>query len=423
MKSDILACISANKSDGISLKKLKKECMGDDMTSLSEHAEAKKKFKKAFDFLVSNEVIMEDANGKVVLFDANAAVGEKEEKKAKKEKKDKKDKKEKRARAESDMSNSNSNSNNNNNSSDNADETQPAGYEEEQLAKKPKWEKGPAKEGKKDKKNKEASKFSGGGKDEYGEEKEKVPLIESGQVGDRYELSSNGEQAWRQGTLPQEYLETNPDGITRLFCGNLKLDVTEEALMELMPGITYIRWQKDKVTKAFYGSTFLELKDPRAAAQAVAMDGNKFMGRPLKIYYCPPRPGVTWPPVAGTAGNSAYKEAAGGNYADAYKRDSNGLDPTNIGRGYSQRAKTSRPPGCKKLYAGNLAYTIDDDVMVIFFKDCGEMVGLRWLTKKDTGEFRGCGFVEFSSPQEAEAAMLLDGEELLGRPIRLDWTA
>ena len=50
------------------------------------------------------------------------------------------------------------------------------------------------------------------------------------------------------------------------------------------------------------------------------------------------------------------------------------------------------------------------------------MVGLRWLTKKDTGEFRGCAFVEFGTPEEAEAAMLLDGEELLGRPIRLDWT-
>ena len=78
--------------------------------------------------------------------------------------------------------------------------------------------------------------------------------------------------------------------------------------------------------------------------------------------------------------------------------------------------------GCKKLFAGNLAYTIDDTTMVDFFKDCGTLVGLRWLTHKDTEEFRGCGFVEFSNSDEAEAAMALDGTMLLGRPIRLDWT-
>ncbi len=60
--------------------------------------------------------------------------------------------------------------------------------------------------------------------------------------------------------------------------------------------------------------------------------------------------------------------------------------------------------------------------MIDFFKDCGTLVGLRWLTHKDTEEFRGCGFVEFSNSDEAEAGMALDGTMLLGRPIRLDWT-
>ena len=29
------------------------------------------------------------------------------------------------------------------------------------------------------------------------------------------------------------------------------------------------------------------------------MDKQKLLGRPLKIYYCPPRPGDVWPPEAG----------------------------------------------------------------------------------------------------------------------------
>ena len=34
------------------------------------------------------------------------------------------------------------------------------------------------------------------------------------------------------------------------------------------------------------------------------------------------------------------------------------------------------------IIPGNLAYTIDDEAMVEFFKDCGTLVGLRWLTHK-----------------------------------------
>lgn len=35
---------------------------------------------------------------------------------------------------------------------------------------------------------------------------------------------------------------------------------------------------------------------------------------------------------------------------------------------------------------------------------------------------QGAGYVEFATAAEADAAMKLDGKELLGRNIRLDWT-
>lgn len=110
------------------------------------------------------------------------------------------------------------------------------------------------------------------------------------------DLSRNGEQAWRDGLLSQEYLASNPDGITRLFVGNLNRKITEEELRACIEGITHIKWITDKQTREFYGSTFLELKDAKCAAVAVQKDKSKFMGRPLKIYYCPPRPGDIWPP-------------------------------------------------------------------------------------------------------------------------------
>ena len=169
--------------------------------------------------------------------------------------------------------------------------------------------------------------------------------------------------------------------ITRLFCGNLNKKVTEEELKKCISGITHIKWITDKETGEFYGSSFLELKDPEAAAAAVLQDKSKFMGRyiyfssillptyylsalflrPLKIFYCPPKPGDVWPPKAG-------------------QREGNNGPP--------RRLKSEKPPGCRKLFAGNLSYNIDDDTMMEFFKDCGKLVGLRWLEHKDSGEFK-----------------------------------
>ena len=120
------------------------------------------------------------------------------------------------------------------------------------------------------------------------------------------ELWKNGEQYWRDGTLDQDYLLNNPDKygfllyyelfqcydvwctlrnyrvlprITRLFCGNLNRKVTEEDLQACISNITYIKWITDKQTGEFYGTSYLEMKDPASAAAAVAQDKSKFMGR------------------------------------------------------------------------------------------------------------------------------------------------
>ncbi|CAM9824276.1 unnamed protein product [Ectocarpus fasciculatus] len=207
------------------------------------------------------------------------------------------------------------------------------------------------------------------------------------------ELWKDGEKAWKDGTLNYEYLCNNPDNITRVFCGNLNLKITEEDLNSAISGITFIKWMTDKQTRKFYGSTFLEMKDPKAAADAVALDKTKLLGRPLKVYYCPPRPGDVWPPV-------------------------------NDGRGGSSKPTAKiqeKPEGCRKLFMGNMSYEIDDDTIIEFFKPAGVLTGLRWLTRKDTGEFRGCGYCEFGTTEEADKAIKLNGVELLGRPVRLDW--
>lgn len=83
--------------------------------------------------------------------------------------------------------------------------------------------------------------------------------------------------------------------------------------------------------------------------------GTKFLGRPLKIYFCPPKPGDIWPPI-----HQSSREQTG------------------VSKAFEKKPKTPKPIGCKKLFIGNLSYEIDDDLVVEFFKSCGELVGLRW---------------------------------------------
>lgn len=191
------------------------------------------------------------------------------------------------------------------------------------------------------------------------------------------DLWKNGERYWKEGLFDTEYLQTNPDGITRLFCGNLNKKITEDELHSCLPGITYIKWITDKETGEFYGSSFLEMQDPASAAAAVMKDGSKFMGRPLKIYYCPPKPGAKWPPHA----PSTKPETS----APSTAKSNNSGGGKGGGREFP---KSEKPEGCRKLFAGNLSYEIDDDTMVDFFKECGTIIGLRWLSHKDSGDFK-----------------------------------
>ena len=47
--------------------------------------------------------------------------------------------------------------------------------------------------------------------------------------------------------------------------------------------------------------------------------------------------------------------------------------------------------------------------------------GVRWLNDKATGEFKGVGFVSFDATEDVDKGVTLGGEQLDGRPIRLDY--
>jgi RNA recognition motif-containing protein len=74
----------------------------------------------------------------------------------------------------------------------------------------------------------------------------------------------------------------------------------------------------------------------------------------------------------------------------------------------------------KKLYVGNLPYSVDDQSLEEFFAQAGAVESAKVITDRETGRSKGFGFVEMATPEEAEGAIQkLNGQDLDGRPVRV----
>ncbi|MDP8227766.1 RNA-binding protein [bacterium] len=69
----------------------------------------------------------------------------------------------------------------------------------------------------------------------------------------------------------------------------------------------------------------------------------------------------------------------------------------------------------KKLYVGNLDYSVTKEALSELFAEFGEVVEVTII------EGKGFGFVEMSEPSEAESAMSdLNGKDFKGRSLKVD---
>ncbi len=71
-----------------------------------------------------------------------------------------------------------------------------------------------------------------------------------------------------------------------------------------------------------------------------------------------------------------------------------------------------------KLFVGNLPYTMTESDLQEMFASHGAIESVAVITDRDTGRSKGFGFVEFSSDDEANAAIeALNNSEVQGRRI------
>jgi nucleolin len=185
----------------------------------------------------------------------------------------------------------------------------------------------------------------------------------------------------------------------RCFVGNLPFAITEVKLVEHFrkagAAVADVFWVTDKQTQKFYGSSFVTFETPTGAQNAIAKPG-KILGRPIRVELCPAK--ITGPSTLRDRKKNAMKT--------------------------QQPVRTElseKPDGCRTVYLGNLNYHIDDDKCREFFKADGEIVKFRWLTHKDTGNFKGAGYAEFAEEAGVDRAVLRNGTIFMGRPVRIDY--
>jgi len=74
-----------------------------------------------------------------------------------------------------------------------------------------------------------------------------------------------------------------------------------------------------------------------------------------------------------------------------------------------------------KLYVGNLSYSVRDEDLQQQFSAFGSVQSAKVMMDRDTGRSKGFGFVEMSSPAEAEAAIQgLNGKNFGGRDLTVN---
>jgi RNA recognition motif-containing protein len=75
----------------------------------------------------------------------------------------------------------------------------------------------------------------------------------------------------------------------------------------------------------------------------------------------------------------------------------------------------------KKLYVGNLEYSVSDSDLQKMFEPHGTVQSAQIVMDRDTGRSKGFGFVEMGNDQEAQAAIkALNGQQMGGRALTVN---
>ena len=74
----------------------------------------------------------------------------------------------------------------------------------------------------------------------------------------------------------------------------------------------------------------------------------------------------------------------------------------------------------KKMYVGNLPYSVSESDLNTWFSEYGEVASTAVIKDRDSGQSKGFGFVEMTSADDAQKAIAgLNGSEVEGRSLKV----
>ncbi|KAM0925204.1 hypothetical protein ACQ4PT_004322 [Festuca glaucescens] len=100
----------------------------------------------------------------------------------------------------------------------------------------------------------------------------------------------------------------------------------------------------------------------------------------------------------------------------------------NVNKAAQRGSRVERPPrqfaSAFRAYVGNLPWQAEESGLVQLFSQHGEVLNATVVYDRETGRSRGFGFVTMASKEDLDSAIsALDGEEMDGRPLRVNVAA
>ena len=188
------------------------------------------------------------------------------------------------------------------------------------------------------------------------------------------------------------------EATANLFVGNLSWNIDEEWLtreFEEFGELQGVRIITDRDSGRSKGFGYVEFTNAENGAKALeARNGYELDGRGLRVDFSAPR-------------------------------DAN-ASQTPQQRQNDRAAKFGdvKNPPAQTLFVGNISFEADESTLTEYFQEHGSINSIRLPTDRETGAPKGFGYVEMGSIEEAQAAFeALQGADVAGRPIRLDYAA
>eukprot|EP01125_Pyxidicula_operculata_P020037 TRINITY_DN7313_c0_g1_i1.p1 TRINITY_DN7313_c0_g1~~TRINITY_DN7313_c0_g1_i1.p1 ORF type:complete len:450 (-),score=99.20 TRINITY_DN7313_c0_g1_i1:21-1247(-) len=185
--------------------------------------------------------------------------------------------------------------------------------------------------------------------------------------------------------------QTNKDRneIKTVFVGNLSESIDDHTIFHTFRPcgeIKAIRWLNEKSGK-FRGCAFIEFFNEESASAAKHLSGMILMGRPIRVEFA-------------------------NHQTEGEKRSLMDINAPQI----------ARPEGCTTMFVGNLVDGVSEETIRTIFGKCGTIKEVRWLRDKKTNRFKGCAFVDYVDPSSTIDAAKINGTEINGIPIRVDYS-